>query len=159
MAEGGFVYDSDIYNDDLPYYVQVKGKRHLVIPYSFTYNDGKFGMLPAYGGPADFADNLKRGFDQLWREGATHPKMMSIGLHPRLIGQASRIDALREFFDHALGKGQVLFTRRIDIAASTNPTRRSTPSSRWTALAPNGRRQRPMRRGARASRVACCTAC
>ena len=61
-------------------------------------------------------DNLKRGFDQLWREGETHPKMMSIGLHPRLIGQASRIDALREFIEYALGKGQVLFTRRIDIA-------------------------------------------
>jgi peptidoglycan/xylan/chitin deacetylase (PgdA/CDA1 family) len=116
VDEGGFVYDSDVYNDDLPYYVQVKGKRHLVIPYSFTYNDGKFGLLPAYGAPADFLDNLTRGFDQLWREGETHPKMMSIGLHPRLIGQASRIDALRAFFDHALGKGKVLFTKRIDIA-------------------------------------------
>ena len=116
MEEGGFVYDSDVYNDDLPYYVQVKGKRHLIVPYSFTYNDGKFGLLPGYGGPCDFLDNLKRGFDELWREGETHPKMMSIGLHPRLIGQASRINALREFIEYALGKGQVLFTRRIDIA-------------------------------------------
>ncbi len=116
VKEGGFVYDSDIYNDDLPYYVPVQGKQHLVVPYSFTYNDGKFGLLPGYGGPEDFVDNLKRGFDELWREGDTHPKMMSIGLHPRLIGQASRIHALREFFDYALGKGSVWFTRRLDIA-------------------------------------------
>jgi allantoinase len=73
-------------------------------------------LLPGYGGPWDFLDNLKRGFDELWREGETHPKMMSIGLHPRLIGQASRINALREFIEHAQRKGQVLFTRRLDIA-------------------------------------------
>ncbi len=116
VAEGGFVYDSDAYNDDLPYHVTVGGRRHLVVPYSFTYNDAKFGLAPSYGGPWDFLDNLKRGFDQLWREGETHPKMMSIGLHPRLIGQASRIDALRAFLEYALGKGQALFMRRIDIA-------------------------------------------
>ena len=106
VEEGGFVYDSDAYNDDLPYYVEVKGKRHLVIPYSMTYNDGKFGLLPSYGSPADFLDNLKRGLDQLWDEGETHPRMMSLGLHPRLIGQASRIHALREFIEYAKKKGQ-----------------------------------------------------
>jgi peptidoglycan/xylan/chitin deacetylase (PgdA/CDA1 family) len=116
VEEGGFVYDSDAYNDDLPYFVEVKGKRQLIVPYSMTYNDGKFGLLPAYGSPADFLDNLKRGLDQLWDEGATHPRMMSIGLHPRLIGQASRIHALREFIDYARKKGSVWFCRRIDIA-------------------------------------------
>ena len=116
VEEGGFVYDSDVYNDDLPYFVDVKGKRHLIVPYSMTYNDGKFGLLPSYGSPADFLDNLRRGFDQLWAEGGTHPRMMSIGLHPRLIGQASRIHALREFIDYALQKGGVWFCRRIDIA-------------------------------------------
>jgi peptidoglycan/xylan/chitin deacetylase (PgdA/CDA1 family) len=116
VKEGGFVYDSDAYNDDLPYYVDVTGTRHLVIPYSMTYNDAKFGSLPSYGSPADFVDNLKRGFDQLWDEGETHPRMMSIGLHPRLIGQASRIHALREFLEHAQKKGKVWFARRIDIA-------------------------------------------
>ena len=105
VEEGGFVYDSDAYNDDLPYYVDVKGKQHLVVPYTLTYNDAKFGVLPSYGSPADFLDNLKRGFDQLWDEGETHPRMMSIGLHPRLIGQASRIHALREFLGHAGKKG------------------------------------------------------
>lgn len=116
VEEGGFVYDSDAYNDDLPYYVDVKGTRHLVIPYSMTYNDAKFGSLPAYGSPSDFVDNLKRGFDQLWDEGETHPRMMSVGLHPRLIGQASRIHALREFVEHAQKKGKAWFARRIDIA-------------------------------------------
>lgn len=116
VEEGGFVYDSDVYNDDLPYYTTVKGKKHLIIPYSFTYNDGKFGLLPGYASPSDYFDTLKRGFDQLWREGATHPKMMSLGLHPRLIGQAARIDALREFLDYALGKGGVWFAKRIEIA-------------------------------------------
>lgn len=116
VEEGGFVYNSDAYNDDLPYYVEVKGKRHLVIPYSMTYNDAKFGILPGYGSPSDFVDNLTRGFDQLWEEGETHPRMMSIGLHPRLVGQASRIHALREVLEHAMKKGQVWFARRIDIA-------------------------------------------
>jgi peptidoglycan/xylan/chitin deacetylase (PgdA/CDA1 family) len=116
VEEGGFVYDSDAYNDDLPYFVEVKGKQQLIVPYSMTYNDGKFGLLPAYGSPADFLDNLKRGIDQLWEEGATHPRMMSIGLHPRLIGQASRIHALHEFIDYAQKKGAVWFCRRIDIA-------------------------------------------
>jgi peptidoglycan/xylan/chitin deacetylase (PgdA/CDA1 family) len=123
VEEGGFVYDSDAYNDDLPYYVDVKGKRHLVIPYTLTYNDAKFGVLPGYGSPADFVDNLKRGFDQLWDEGDTHPRMMSIGLHPRLIGQASRIHALREFLEHAAKKGKVWFARRIDIAKWWNEHR------------------------------------
>jgi peptidoglycan/xylan/chitin deacetylase (PgdA/CDA1 family) len=116
VEDGGFVYDSDAYNDDLPYHVEVKGTRHLVIPYSMTYNDAKFGSLPSYGAPSDFVDNLKRGFDQLWAEGDTHPRMMSIGLHPRLIGQASRIHALREFLEYVQKKGGTWFARRIDIA-------------------------------------------
>lgn len=65
VEKGGFAYDSDAYNDDLPYYVEVKGRERLVIPYSFTYNDGKFGLLPGYASPQDFADTLKRGFDTL----------------------------------------------------------------------------------------------
>ncbi len=115
LVDAGFTYDSDAYNDDLPYFSQVKGKRHLIVPYSMTYNDGRFhsGHL---GGPDDFFSITRRGFDYLWEEGATHPRMMSIGLHPRWIGQAGRASALREFIEHALGKGQVWFARRIDIA-------------------------------------------
>ena len=116
VEEGGFVYDSDVYNDDLPYYVEVLGKRHLIVPYSFTYNDGRFVVPMGYSEPGDFFQTLKRGFDYLWDEGATHPRMMSIGLHPRLVGQASRASALAEFVDYATAKGGVWFATRLEIA-------------------------------------------
>lgn len=116
VEEGGFEYDADAYNDDLPYFVPVGGTSHLVVPYSLTYNDARFVTGTGYGSPADFLDNLRRGFDQLWDEGATAPRMMSIGLHPRLVGQASRAHALAEFLDHARAKGEVWFTTRLEIA-------------------------------------------
>jgi len=116
VEEGGFEYDSDAYNDDLPYFEQVCGQRHLIVPYSFTYNDARFVAGTGYGSPADFLDNLRRGFDQLVEEGATHPRMMSVGLHPRLVGQASRAHALAEFVDHAKASGAAWFATRLDIA-------------------------------------------
>ncbi|MFB3111511.1 MAG: polysaccharide deacetylase family protein [Gemmatimonadales bacterium] len=116
VEEGGFTYDADAYNDDLPYTVEVLGRRHLIVPYSFTYNDARFVASQGYGSPSDFLDNIKRGFDYLWEEGESHPRMMSIGLHPRLVGQASRAGALAEFLDYARKKGGVWFARRIDIA-------------------------------------------
>lgn len=116
VEEGGFEYDSDAYNDDLPYFVEVLGQSHLIVPYTFTYNDARFVTPQGYGSPGDFLDNCKRGLDYLWDEGATHPRMMSIGLHPRLIGQASRASALAEFVDYARAKGSVWFTTRLDIA-------------------------------------------
>jgi len=116
VEEGGFVYDADAYNDDLPYFTTVKGKRHLVVPYSLTYNDARFVLAQGYSSPTDFADSLKRAFDTYWDEGAERPRMMSIGLHPRLIGQAARISGLKDFLDYALDKGDVWFAKRIDIA-------------------------------------------
>ena len=112
VRDGGFVYDSDAYNDDLPYFVSVRGREHLVVPYSLTYND-----LQGTLSPVDFADYLRRGLDELWHEGAAgFPKMMSVGLHPRIVGQAGRTSALREFIEHAQELGQVWFARRMDIA-------------------------------------------
>jgi len=112
VEEGGFVYDSDAYNDDLPYYVPVGEHQQLVIPYSLTYND-----LKGSTSPAEFSDYITRAFDELWHEGENgYPKMMSIGLHPRVVGQAARTNALRQFIEHAQQKGKVWFTRRIDIA-------------------------------------------
>jgi len=117
VEDGGFVYDSDAYNDDLPYFTEVDGKRHLVVPYTLTYNDGRYVLPQGFGGPADFLDVCRRGLDELRREGqAGYPKMMSIGLHPRWVGQAGRTSALREFVEYALGLGDVWFARRIDIA-------------------------------------------
>jgi len=116
VEEGGFVYDADAYNDDLPYFTTVKGTRHLVVPYSLTYNDARFVLAQGYSSPTDFAESLKRAFDTYWEEGADRPRMMSVGLHPRLIGQAARIAGLKEFLDYALAKGDVWFAKRIDIA-------------------------------------------
>ncbi len=118
VEEGGFVYDSDAYNDDLPYFTEVNGTRHLVVPYNaLPYNDVRYVLAQGYGSPTDFFDYCKRGLDEFRREGAQgYPKMMSIGLHPRWVGQPGRISALRDFVEYALGKGDVWFTRRIDIA-------------------------------------------
>jgi peptidoglycan/xylan/chitin deacetylase (PgdA/CDA1 family) len=116
IEEGGFLYDSDAYNDDLPYYTDVAGTSHLVVPYTHTYNDGRFVLTPGYSCPADFVDNVTRGIKALWEEGEERPRMMSVGLHPRIIGQAGRCSALREVIEFAQGLGDVWFARRRDIA-------------------------------------------
>jgi peptidoglycan/xylan/chitin deacetylase (PgdA/CDA1 family) len=113
--EGGFLYDSNAYNDDLPYYVTTASRPFLVIPYTLTYNDARY----AYGqlGPAgDFFDECRRALDYLWQEGETRPRMMSVGLHPRFTGQASRCSALRDFIEYAIKKGGVWFAQRREIA-------------------------------------------
>ena len=117
VEEGGFVYDADVYNDDLPYFTEVNGKQHLIVPYTLTYNDGRYVLAQGYSSPSDFFDTCKRGLDEFRREAEEgHPKMMSIGLHPRWAGQAGRTNGLREFIEYALNKGDVWFARRIDIA-------------------------------------------
>lgn len=116
VETGGFIYDSDAYNDDLPYFVTVRGQRHLVIPYTKTYNDTRFVLAQGYSRPADFFETCRQGLDYLWEEGETHPKMMSVGLHVRLMGQAARAAALRDFIEYAQHKPGVKFMRRIDIA-------------------------------------------
>src|SRR5579862_3349752 len=118
VEEGGFVYDSDSYNDDLPYFVEVDGKRHLVVPYaSLAYNDSRFVNTQGYSSGSDFLDSCVRALDEYRREGeAGFPSVMSVGLHARWIGHAGRASALREFIEYAQEKGDVWFARRIDIA-------------------------------------------
>lgn len=116
LVEEGFVYDSDSYADDLPYFTDVGGRRHLVVPYTLTTNDGRFTTSPGYSDPHSFLDHLVRAFDHLWDEGREVPKMMSIGLHPRIAGQPARAHALRAFIEHAGERGDVWFARRLDIA-------------------------------------------
>jgi peptidoglycan/xylan/chitin deacetylase (PgdA/CDA1 family) len=94
VEEGGFLYDSDAYNDDLPYFVQVGGHRHLVLPYAFDTNDMQFFHTQRFSGAADFAEYVIEAFDWLHREGAHAPKMLSVGLHLRMIGRPGRIGAL-----------------------------------------------------------------
>ncbi|MFQ5426985.1 MAG: polysaccharide deacetylase family protein [Gaiellales bacterium] len=116
VEEGGFVYDADACNDDLPYFTEVAGQQHLVVPYSFTYNDGRLihkGSL----GLSEFVEYCTRGVDELLREGRRgSPKMMSIGLHPRWMGQAGRTWALRQVIEHAQDQGDVWVATRLDIA-------------------------------------------
>jgi allantoinase len=117
VEEGGFLYDSDAYNDDLPYFTEVGGTRHLVIPYGFLYNDGRYVLGQGFGSPGDFFETCRRGADELCREGeAGYPKLMSVGLHPRWAGQAGRASALREFIEYALGRGDIWIATRSEIA-------------------------------------------
>ncbi len=115
VEEGGFLYDSNSYADDLPYYTDVGGKRWLIVPYSLEVNDTKFwrgGMVS----PSDFYETMRNTFDRLYYEGATHPKMMNVGLHCRIAGRPSRSVALQRFLEHARSFPDVWFARRIDIA-------------------------------------------
>ena len=116
VEEGGFLYDSDAYNDDLPYLVQVGDKRHLVLPYAFDTNDMQFFHTNRFSGAADFAAYAIDAFDWLHREGAHAPKMMSIGLHLRMIGRPGRIGALDRILRHITNQGDAWIARRVDIA-------------------------------------------
>lgn len=116
VEEGGFLYDSDAYNDDLPYWVAVADKQHLVIPYTLDNNDMKYCVAPGFNNGNDFFTYLKDAFDVLYAEGETAPKMMSVGLHARLAGKPGRIAALARFIDYVQGHEQVWICRRLDIA-------------------------------------------
>lgn len=115
VEEGGFLYDSNSYADDLPYYTQVHGKKWLVVPYSLEVNDTKFwrgGMV----NPKDFYDTAHNTLELLHSEGATNPKMMSVGLHCRIAGRPARAVALKNFLEYACSLPGVWFARRTDIA-------------------------------------------
>jgi putative urate catabolism protein len=116
VEEGGFLYDADAYNDDLPYWTKVSGKDHLVIPYTLDVNDMKFSVAPGFTSPSGYFEYMRDAFDVLYREGKTQPKMMSIGLHTRLAGRPGRAAALERFLDHVLVHDDVWICRRVDIA-------------------------------------------
>jgi allantoinase len=116
VEEGGFLYDSDAYNDDLPYWVEVAGKSHLVIPYTLDNNDMKYCVAPGFSNGNDFYTYLKDAFDVLYAEGEISPKMMSVGLHARLAGKPGRIAALARFIDYVKSHERVWICRRLDIA-------------------------------------------
>lgn len=116
VEEGGFLYDSDAYNDDLPYVVDVDGCDHIVVPYAFDTNDMRFMSGGNFVQAEDFALYCIEAFDALWREADHYPAMMSVGVHPRLIGRPGRIAGLERLLEHIRGKGDVWFARRMDIA-------------------------------------------
>src|SRR5262249_1387653 len=116
VERGGFLSDSDAYNDDAPYYVQVVGMPHLVLPYAFDTNDMRFFDGYAFVRGADFAGYVTDAFDRLWEEGASQPKMLSVGLHTRIIGRAARIGGLAQALQHMQEKGGAWVAPREDIA-------------------------------------------
>jgi peptidoglycan/xylan/chitin deacetylase (PgdA/CDA1 family) len=113
IEHGGFLYDSDSYNDELPYWVTVDDQNHLVIPYSLATNDSKYGPGRAFSTSDDYFTFMKDTFDVLYEEGG---KMMNVGLHLRLIGHPARIRGLQRFMDYVASHEDVWVCRRIDIA-------------------------------------------
>lgn len=116
VEEGGFVYDSDAYNDDLPYVLEVDGRSHIVLPYSYDTNDMRFTRTETFRLASDFSSYLTDSFDWYWHEGERTPGMMSVGLHLRIIGRPGRIVALERFLKHVMARGRVWIARRDEIA-------------------------------------------
>ena len=114
VEHGGFLYDSDYYGDELPFWLTVEGRPQLVIPYSLTNNDGKYAGW--VGTSDEWFAFIRDAFDMLYEEGARTPKMMSVGLHMRLIGHPARAAGLQRLLDHMLKHPDVWITRRADIA-------------------------------------------
>ena len=116
FEEGGFLYDSDSYSDDLPYWEYRKNKKQLIIPYTLDNNDMRFATNQGFNSGDQFYTYLKDSFDALYEEGKTNPKMMSVGLHCRLIGRPGRIQSLKKFLDYVLKHKDIWICKRIDIA-------------------------------------------
>ena len=131
---GGLLYDSDSYGDDLPFWLQVRKTDgalapHLVVPYTLDSNDMRFGMPQGFAQADDFYGYLRDSFDVLYAEGETAPKMLSVGMHARMLGRPGRMRALQRFLDHIARHERVWVTRRIDIArhwAQTHPFNAAT---------------------------------
>ena len=116
FENGGFLYDSDSYSDDLPYWEYKKNKKQLIIPYTLDNNDMRFATNQGFNSGEQFYNYLKDSFDALYEEGKTNPKMMSVGLHCRLIGRPGRIQSLKKFIDYVKKFNDVWICKRIDIA-------------------------------------------
>ena len=116
MEDGGFLYDSDSYSDDLPYWESRNKKKQLIIPYTLDNNDMRFATNQGFNTGDHFYSYLKDSFDALYEEGRTNPKMMSVGLHCRLIGKPGRIQSLKKFLDYIQKHEDIWVCKRVDIA-------------------------------------------
>jgi allantoinase len=128
VEEGGFVYDSDSYNDDLPYWTRILDRPHLVMPYGLVVNDIRYIVGTGFGSPDHFFETAKAHLDRLRNDGDDISRMMSVGLHPRITGNPARSDGLARFIDYAQSLGDVWIARRIDIA---NAFIEQQPSNKW----------------------------
>ena len=116
LVEHGFLYDSDAYNDDTPYFVDVEGRRHLVLPYAFDTNDMQFQHTHRFVTAENFSHYVCDAFDWLAREGETMPRMLSIGLHLRMIGRPGRMKALETILNHISASDTAWIATREQIA-------------------------------------------
>ena len=116
VEDGGFVYDADDYSDELPFYDTRYGKPQLVVPYTLDANDMRFATPQGFNSGEQFYAYLKDSFDVLYEEGRHTPRMMSVGLHCRIVGRPGRLAALERFLKYATKKPKVWFARRIEIA-------------------------------------------
>jgi peptidoglycan/xylan/chitin deacetylase (PgdA/CDA1 family) len=120
VEHGGFLYDADSYADELPFWVEVEGQGHLVVPYTLDANDMRFATPQGFNTGEQFFTYLRDAFDALYAEGdpagLDRPKMMSIGMHCRLLGKPGRIGSLQRFLDHIQTHDKVWVARRLDIA-------------------------------------------
>jgi allantoinase len=128
VEEGGFLYDSDCYNDDLPYWTRVVGKPHLVVPYGLVVNDVRYVVGTGFGSPDDFFELAKAHLDRLRNDGDDVSRMMSVGLHPRISGNPARSDGLARFIEYAQSLDDVWLARRIEIAQAFVEQQ---PAERW----------------------------
>jgi len=112
---GGFLYDADDYSDDLPFWVEVGRQPHLIVPYTLEANDMRFSGTGLNTGE-QFFSYLKDAFDVLYAEGAERPKMLSVGLHCRIVGRPGKMAGLERFIRYALDHPDVWFCRRVEIA-------------------------------------------
>jgi putative urate catabolism protein len=116
VEEGGFLYDSDSYADDLPYYDSTWGKTQLIVPYTLDANDMRFAAVQGFNAGSQFFEYLKDSFDVLYAEGETTPKLLSVGLHNRIAGRPGRAAALARFLDYVMAQPNVWVATRADIA-------------------------------------------
>ena len=128
VEEGGFLYDSDCYSDDLPYWTRVLGKPHLVVPYGLVVNDVRYVVGTGFGSPEHFFELAKAHLDRLRHDGDDVARMMSVGLHPRISGNPARSDGLARFVEYAQGLDDVCIERRVDLARTFAAQQ---PAERW----------------------------
>ena len=116
VEEGGFEYDADSYADELPYWVEVNGTSHLIVPYTLDANDMRFATPQGFNSGDQFFCYLKDSFDFLYKEGERYPRMLSVGLHCRLVARPGRARSLERFLDYVLQFDDVWITTRLEIA-------------------------------------------
>jgi len=131
MEAGGFKYSCDSYADDLPYWIKGPDAPHLIIPYTLEANDMRFVNPQGFGGGEQFFTYLKDSFDVLYAEGATSPKMMSVGLHCRVVGRPGRAAALKRFLHYIAGHDKVWVPTRLQIAEHWHAHHKDLSAEAW----------------------------